>query len=105
MDFGGSADIFQAQMRDLIASLEYEWAYIDDSLIITRGTLVDYHLDIKTVLTQLRNAGLKVNAVKSLFCTHKIEYLRYILTKEGIKPQLKKVQAIVALNPPKNVQE
>ncbi len=44
MGFGGSADIFQAQMMDLMASQEYVRAYIDDVLIITRGTLDD-HID------------------------------------------------------------
>jgi hypothetical protein len=53
----------------------------------------------------LCDAGLKVNAAKSLFCAHEIEYLGHILTKEGIKPQPKKVQAILTLNPPNNVKE
>jgi hypothetical protein len=57
------------------------------------------------VLTRLRDAGLKVNAAKSLFCTHEKEYLGYILTREGIKPQPKKVQAILMLNMPNNVKE
>jgi hypothetical protein len=48
---------------------------------------------------------LKVNAAKSFFCTHEIEYLGYILTRGGIKPQQKKVQAILALNPLNNVKE
>jgi hypothetical protein len=48
---------------------------------------------------------LKVNAAKSFFCTHEIEYLGYILTKGGIKPQPKMVQAILALNLPNNVKE
>ena len=48
---------------------------------------------------------MKVNAAKSFFCTHEIEYLGYILTRGGIKPQPKKVQAILALNPPNNVKE
>ena len=33
------------------------------------------------------------------------QYLGYILTREGIKPQPMKVQAILALNPPHNVKE
>jgi hypothetical protein len=73
MGFGGSEDIFQAQMMDLMASLEYVRACIDDSLIITRGNLSK----IETVLTRLRDAGLKVNATKLFFCTHEIEYLGY----------------------------
>jgi hypothetical protein len=60
---------------------------------------------METVLTRLRDAGLKVNAAKSLFCAHEIEYLGYILTREGIKPQPQKVQAILVLNPPNKVNE
>ncbi len=60
---------------------------------------------METVLPRLHDAGLKVNAAKSLFCAHGIEYLGYILTREGIKPQPKKVQAILTLNPPNNIKE
>ena len=49
--------------------------------------------------------GLKVNTIKSFFCTYKTKNLGYILTREGIKPQPKQVQAILALNPPHNVKE
>ena len=105
MGFAGSADIFQTKMMDLMEALKYVRPYIDNLLVITRGTLED-HLDkLREVLRRLCDAGLKVNAVKSSFCTHEIEYLGYILTREGIKPQPKKVQAILALNPPNNVKE
>ncbi len=78
---------------------------MDDLLIITRR-IMDKHLQkMETVLTRLHDTGLKVNAAKSLFCAHKIEYLDYILTREGIKPQPKKEQAILALNPPNNAKE
>ncbi len=60
---------------------------------------------METVLARLHEAGLKVTAAKSFFCTHEIEYLGYILTREGIKPQPKKVQVILALMPPNNVKE
>jgi hypothetical protein len=90
---------------DLMAALKFVQAYMDDWLIITRETLDEHLQKMETVLTRLHDAGLKVNAAKSLFCAHKIEYLGYILTREGIKPQPKKVQAILALNPPNNVKE
>ncbi len=78
---------------------------MDDLLIIKRRTL-DKHLQrMETMLIRLRDAGLKVNAAKPLFCAHEIEYLGYILTSEGIKPQPKKVQAMLALNPLNNVKE
>jgi hypothetical protein len=105
MGFGGSANIFQAQIMDLMASLKFLQVYMDDLLIIIRGVM-DKHLHkMDTVLTRLCDARLKVNAAKSSFCAHEIEYLGYILTREGIKLQPKKVQAILMLNPPNNVKE
>ena len=58
MCFGGSANIFQAQMMDLMASLEFVQTYIDDLLIITRGTLDDHLEKMETVLTRLHDAKL-----------------------------------------------
>ncbi len=78
---------------------------MDDLLIIMRETLDEHLQKMETVLTKLCDAGPKVNAAKSLFCAHELEYLGYILTRGGIKHQPKKVQAILALNPPKNVKE
>jgi hypothetical protein len=75
MGFGGSADIFQAQIMDLMTSLEFVRAYMDDLLIITRGVLDENLQKMETVLTRLCDAGLKVNAAKSSFCAHEIEYL------------------------------
>ncbi len=63
--FAGSADIFQAEMMDLMESLEYVRAYIDKLLVITRGTLEDHLEKLREVLRRLRDAGLKVNAAKS----------------------------------------
>ncbi len=105
MGFARSADIFPAEMGNLMATLEYVRVYIGDLLVITKGSLDD-HLDkLKQVFIQLRDAGPKINATKSIFCAQDTEYLGYILTRGGIKPQPKKVQAILALNLPNNIKE
>ena len=57
------------------------------------------------VLTKLRSAGLKINAAKSTFCSLETEYLGYALTRQGIAPQTKKMDAILALSPPTKVKE
>ena len=46
---------------------------MDDLVIITRETLDEHLQKMETVLTRLRDAGLKVNAAKSSFCAHEIE--------------------------------
>jgi hypothetical protein len=78
---------------------------MDNLLIIMRGILDEHLQKMDTLRTRLHDTGLKVNAAKSLFCAHEIEYLGYILTREGTKPQPKKVQAILTLSPPNNVKE
>ncbi len=71
-------------------------------MIITKGSLEDHLEKLSMVLTRLQDAGLKINANKSNFCTLEAKYLRYILTRDGIKPQQNKVQAMLALAPPTN---
>ena len=67
MGFAGSADIFQAEMGNLMASLEYVRAYIDDLLVITKGSLGDHLAKLEAVFIRLQDAGLKVNADNSFF--------------------------------------
>ncbi len=88
-----------------MATLEYVRVYIEDLLVITKGSLND-HLDkLKQIFIRLHDAGLNINATKSIFCAQQTEYLGYIVTIGGIKPQPKKVQAIFTLNPPNNIKK
>ncbi len=105
MGIAGSPDMFQEKMSNLMATLEFVRTYLDDLLIITKGSLEDHLEKLSMVLTRLQEAGLRINADKSNFCTLETEYLGYILTRNGIKPQPNKVQSILALAPPKNVKE
>ncbi len=53
--------------------------------------------NLSMVLTRLHDTGLKIDANESKFCALETEYLGYILTRNGIKPQSNKVQAMLAL--------
>jgi hypothetical protein len=105
MGIAGSPDIVRGKMSELMESLEYVRAYLDDLLCISKLSL-KYHLEkLEEVLRQLCDAGIKVNAAKSTFCALEIEYLGYILTRDSIKPQSNKVQAILAIKPPTGVKQ
>jgi hypothetical protein len=73
MGFAGSADIFQAEMGNLMATLEYIREYIDNLLVITKSSLDDHIDKLKQVFIRLRDAGLKINATKSIFCAQETE--------------------------------
>jgi hypothetical protein len=97
MGIAGSPDIFQGKMSELMKSLKYVRVYLDDLLCISKLSLEDHVEKLEEVLRQLRDAGLKVNAAKSTICALEIEYLGYVLTRDSIKPQSNKVQAILAI--------
>ncbi len=86
-------------------SLEFVQAYLDNLLCISKLSLEDHLEKLEEVLRWLRDAGLKVNAAKSTFCALEIEYLGYVLTRDGIKPQSNNMQAILVTKPPTGVRQ
>ncbi len=105
MGITGSPDNFQGKISKPMESLKYVWAYLDDLLCISRSSLENHLEKLDKVLRGLCNAGVKVKAEKLTFCAFEIEYLGYILTRDGIKPQSNKVQAILAIKPPTGVKQ
>ena len=81
MGIAGSLDVFQAKMMELMASLEFVRAYIDDLQCITKGTLEDHLAKLDLVRSRLQDVNLKINAHKSKFCATETEYLGYISHK------------------------
>jgi hypothetical protein len=57
------------------------------------------------VLSRLNECGLKINATKSFFARNELEYLGYWITRDGVMPLNKKVEAINNLAPPTNSTE
>ena len=101
MGLCNSPDIFQEKMSDLMAGLDFVRAYLDDLLVVSKGTFEDHLNHIEQVCTRLAEAGLKVNVSKSHFCKHELEYLGYLINREGVRPTMKKVEAIRNIAPPK----
>ncbi len=90
---------------ELMESLEFVRAYLDKLLCISKLSLEDHLGKLEEVLRGLCNAGLKVNAAKWTFCALEIEYLGYVLTRDGIKLQSNKVQEICVIKPPTGVRQ
>ena len=103
MGVAGSPDIFQERMSGLMKDLVNVRTYLDDFLIITKSSFDEHLTQVGNVLRRLQGAGLWVNAAKSFFAEAEIEYLGYVITREGIKPQPEKVSAILAIRPPTTV--
>ncbi len=70
-----------------------------------KGSLDDHLLKLREVFIRLRYTGLKVNATKFSFYATETENLSYVLTREGIKPQPKKVEVIIVLTVPQSIKQ
>jgi hypothetical protein len=101
MGLCNSPDIFQEKMSELMEGLDFARAYIDDLLVVTQGDFTTHLDQLEQVLTRLAEAGLKINATKSTFCCKELEYLGYLINREGVRPTLKKVEAIRTLSVPR----
>ena len=101
MGLCNSPDIFQEKMNELFAGFDYVRAYIDDLLVITKGSFNDHLTHLDKVLEKLNNAGLKINATKCCFAAHELEYLGYWVSRNGIQPMATKVEAIKNMATPK----
>ena len=79
-------------MSESMIGLEFARAYIDDLLVITTGPFDNHLVNLEMVLSQLSEAGLKVNTTKSFFGRTEFEYLGYWITQNGVKPQARRLK-------------
>jgi RNase H-like domain found in reverse transcriptase len=94
MGLTNSPNIFQEKISNLMEGLEFIQSYLDDLLCLTSGMWEEHLQKLDEVLTQLKLAGLKVNADQSFFGQSQLEYLVYWIMREGIQPLPKKVNEI-----------
>lgn len=98
-------DIFQSKINELLGDIEGICAYIDDLLLLSKGSWTDHLERLEEVLKRLKEKNLKVNPLKSFFGIGEVEYLGYMISREGIKPQPKKVKAILSMQRPTTTTE
>ena len=66
----------------------------------------EHHLDdLKEMFETLRLYGMKLNPNKCVFGVSSGKFLGFMVSQRGVKANLDKIQAILEINPPKNVKE
>ena len=107
MPFGlsNAPAVFQELMNIVLQGCEeFAMAYLDDVLIFSKNP--EEHLrHIETIFERIRQHGLKLKLKKCAFFKEKTEYLGFVISKDGVKPDPKKVEAIRDLPEPKSVRE
>ncbi|XP_073152935.1 uncharacterized protein [Henckelia pumila] len=78
--------------------------YVDDILIKTR-TADQFIADLTQTFQTLKNYQLKLNPNKCTFGVRAGKFLGYMVTRRGIEANPEKVQAIISMSSPRNIQE
>ena len=98
--------IFQRVMDDILRDHlgKICHVYIDD-IIIFGKTLEEHLKNLTTILQTLRKANFKIQPDKSEFLRTEVEFLGFIISEEGLKPNMKKVECIRKYPQPKNLKD
>ena len=93
-------DVFQAKVDKPRGDINVFKTYIYYILVLSKDIFSNHIEQFRNVFGRLRTVGLKGNAPKCSFLIKDIPYLVYLVTREGIKPDQKKVQEIMDLGQP-----
>lgn len=97
---------FQRLMDNILMGIKGEEAlvYLDD--IIIYGNSIEQHTErLNKVLKRLEEANLYVQLTKCTFAVTEVEYLGHIVSRDGVKPDPKKIKSIVEYPQPKTVKD
>ena len=90
---------FQRLINKVLVGLDFAFGYLDDILIHSPD--VPAHLiHMRQLFQRLREADLKLNREKCNFFKSHIQYLRHLISGEGIKPLPEKLESIKEMPPP-----
>ena len=108
MPFGinSAPEVWQRKMREHIEGLK---VIADDFVIVGFGNTpaewqTDHDRNVRAFLDRCRERNLKLNKKKARLRQQEVPFIGHILTPEGLKPDPHKVEAIVGMPDPTDVQ-
>jgi hypothetical protein len=104
MGLKNSPSIFQRLMNIVLDGClgEYSFIYIDDIIVYSK-TAEDHLQHLEDIFTRIEQAGLKIKFSKCQLFKHSIDYLGFIVGREGVKVNPNKIDAIKHFPTPTNV--
>lgn len=99
-----SPGIFQRIMASLLKDIPNVQVFLDD-IILASQDIKTHLLLIEEVFKKLQDAGLKLKENKCFFMLNEVKYLGYIISKDGIKVDPEKVDAVVKIASPTNISQ
>ena len=96
---------FQKVMDYRLVGLKNTNCFLDDIVIVSRGSKEDHFKLVYKCLKKLDDKNLRINLPKCHFAKTEIEWLGHKFTHSGIAPLELKTAAILNLSAPKNLKQ
>lgn len=106
MTFGlrNAGQTFQRLMDHILRDFDFAYAYLDDILIASKST--EQHTQhVRMVFKKLQDNGIVINPSKSNFGKSEVKFLGFIVSENGIRPPLERVEVINKYKLPERVCE
>ena len=91
---------FQKAMDRTPNHAKNTFCFLNDILIVSKGSEQQHEKLIMNVLEKLDKKNLALKLSKSEFFQNKVNWLGHKLSLDGISPKITKTEAILKLSPP-----
>ena len=98
-----SSEIFQRKLNESLMGLKGV-ASIADDILVYGNSESDHDENLRNLLEVCTKTNIKLNLDKSVFKTTEVEFLGHLVTNKGLKPDVKKVEAILGMENPTDVE-
>ena len=92
---------FQKAMYYTLQGLSGVFCFLDDILIVSKRSVMDHNILVDKVITRLDEEGFALKLSKCDFSMNQLSWLGYDSDSEGYRPKRSKIDAVLALEPPK----
>ena len=96
---------FQKIMDFTLANINSAHAFLDDIIIITKGTLTNHENELDKILARLHKENLAISLNKYQFAVTEVTWLGYKINLDGIIPTERKTEAIIKMDPSKTLKQ
>uniref|UniRef100_A0A6B2LQ56 Reverse transcriptase domain-containing protein n=1 Tax=Arcella intermedia TaxID=1963864 RepID=A0A6B2LQ56_9EUKA len=103
MGFANSGQDYQMEVEEMFKDCKEFVKVFQDDICIMSDNQEDHYKHIKEVLSRLHDAFIIPNLKKCEWFKNEIKFCGFIISKNLIKPDKERVQAIADMSPPKTI--
>ena len=92
---------FQKTTDKTLHDIKTKFAYLNDILIITKGTLEEHEKELDKIMQRLNDENLAINLQKCEFAKEHKKWLGFVVTQNGVTMTKQKCDAIMNLDNPR----